>query len=84
MAYSLAHVSAAVAMQVEDCFGQGERWWVRLHEKGDKVHEIRCHHNLDAYLHAAGIAEAKKTPLFRSARPHRELTGVPADFVGRE
>jgi integrase len=31
-----------------------------------------CHHNLehylDAYLHAANLVEAKKTPLFRSAR----------------
>lgn len=39
-----------------------------------------CHHNLEsylaAYLHAAGIKEAKKSPLFRSA-PGRtgELTG---------
>jgi site-specific recombinase XerD len=72
MAYSFARVSAAVAMRVEDYFGNGKRWWVRLHEKGGKVHEMPCHHNLehylDAYLHAAGIADAKKTPLFRSAR----------------
>jgi site-specific recombinase XerC len=72
MAYSFARVSAAVAMRVEDYFGQGKRWWVRLHEKGGKVHEMPCHHSLeayvDAYLHAAGIADAKKTPLFRSAR----------------
>ena len=33
-----------------------------LHEKGGKVQEMPCHHNLEAYLHAAGIAEAKKTP----------------------
>ena len=39
-------------------------------------------HNLDAYLHAAGVAEAKKTPLFRSPRGCTgELTGAPADFV---
>ena len=82
MPYSLARVSAAVAMQVEDYFGQGKRWWVRLREKGGKVHEMPCHHNLEAYLHAAGIAEAKKTPLFRSARGRTgELTGAPADFV---
>jgi integrase len=72
MAYSFARVSAAVAMRVEDYFGNGKRWWVRLHEKGGKVHEMPCHHNLeaylDAYLHAAGITDAKKTPLFRSAR----------------
>ena len=51
---------------------RGKRWWVRLHEKGGKRHEMPCHHNLeaylDAYLHAANLVEAKKTPLFRSAR----------------
>jgi hypothetical protein len=50
----------------------GKRWWVRLHEKGGKRHEIPCHHNLeaylDAYLQAARILDAKKSPLFRSAR----------------
>jgi site-specific recombinase XerD len=72
MAYSFARVSAAIGMRVEDYYGQGKRWWVRLHEKGGKRHEMSCHHNLeaylDAYLEAAGIGEAKKTPLFRSAR----------------
>ena len=76
MAYSFARVSATVAMQAEGYFGQGKWWWVQLHAKGGKVYEMPCHHNLDAYLHAAGIAEAKKTPLFRSARGRTgELTG---------
>ncbi|MGD0185736.1 MAG: tyrosine-type recombinase/integrase [Roseiarcus sp.] len=74
MAYSFARVSAAVAMRVEDYFATGKRWWVRLHEKGGKRHEMPAHHNLeaylDAYLHAAGITDAKKTPLFRSANWH--------------
>ena len=72
MAYSFSRVSAAVGMRVEDYFAQGKRWWVRLDEKGGKRHEMPAHHNLeaylDAYLHAAGLVEAKKTPLFRSAR----------------
>ena len=72
MAYSFARVSAAVAMRVEDYFATGKRWWVRLYEKGGKRHEMPAHHNLeaylDAYLQAAGILEAKKSPLFRSAR----------------
>ena len=72
MTYSFARVSAAVGMQVEDYYATGKRWWVRLHEKGGKRHELPCHHNLetylDAYLQAAGLLEAKKTPLFRSAR----------------
>ena len=72
MTYSFARVGAALAMRVEDYFAQGKRWWVRLHEKGGKVHEMPAHHNLehylDAYLHSAGLTEARKTPLFRSAR----------------
>lgn len=72
MAYSFSRVSAAVGMQVEDYFARGKRWWVRLDEKGGKVHEMPAHHNLeaymDAYLQAAGLTELKKSPLFRSAR----------------
>ena len=73
-------------MRVEDYFGQGKRWWVRLHEKGGKVHEMPCHHNLEAYLdtylHAAGITDEKRTPLFRSARGRTgELTGLAMDRI---
>ena len=70
MAYSFARVSAAVSMKVEDYYGQGKRWWVRLHEKGGKRHEMPAHLEayLDTYLEAARIEEAKKSPLFRSAR----------------
>ncbi len=71
MSYSFARVGAAVAMRVEDYFVKGRRSWIRLHEKGGKEHEIPAHHcleeYLDAYIEAAGIADAKKEPLFRSA-----------------
>ena len=71
MVYSFARISAVVAMQVEDYFSNGKRWWLRLHEKGGKRHEMPAHHKieqfLDEYLDAAGIREADKTPLFRSA-----------------
>jgi integrase len=82
MAYSFARVSAAVAMRVEDYYSAGKRWWVRLHEKGGKRHEMPAHHNLeaylDAYLEAAGIGEAKKAPLFRSTQGRTgELTESP-------
>jgi hypothetical protein len=39
-------------MKVEDLYVQQRRLWVRLHEKGGKRHEMPCHHNLEAYLHA--------------------------------
>ncbi len=71
MIYSFARVSALVNMDVEDYWQNGKRWWLRLHEKGGKHHEVPAHHKaeeyLDAYIQAAGIAGAAKTPLFRSA-----------------
>jgi site-specific recombinase XerD len=70
MVYSFARVSAAVSMQIEDYFQNGKRWWLRLHEKGGKRHEVPAHHNaegyLDAYLDEAKIADDKKSPLFRT------------------
>ena len=69
--YGFARISAALAMRVEDYFPQGKRWWLRLHEKGGKHHEMPVHHTLEAYLdgylQAAGIGEDKKGPLFRAA-----------------
>lgn len=72
MVYSFARVSALINMNVEDYWQNGKRWWLRLHEKGGKHHEVPAHHNaesyLDAYIQAAGIGAELKTPLFRSAR----------------
>lgn len=70
MVYSFARVGAVVGMKVEDYYQHGKRWWIRLSEKGGKFHEMPVHHKaeeyLDAYVTAAGIASAKKSPLFRS------------------
>ena len=72
MVYSFARVSAVVGMSVEDYRSTGKRFEVRLHEKGGKFHKLPVHHSaeeyLDAYLEAAGIAEQKKSPLFRTGR----------------
>ncbi|MBM4125639.1 MAG: integrase, partial [Nitrospira sp.] len=71
MTFAFARIGAVVAMRVEDYYPQGKRWWVRLHEKSGKRHEMPAHHNLEAYLDvyidAAGIREESKSPLFRSA-----------------
>jgi integrase len=74
MVFTFARVGAVVAMRVEDFYPQGKRWWVRLHEKGGKRHEMPAHHTLeaylDAYIDAAGLRDSGKTPLFRSAVWH--------------
>jgi site-specific recombinase XerD len=81
MVYTFARVGAALKMQVGDYFVQGRRGWVRLHEKGGKLHSLPCHHNLEAwldeYITTAGIAADRKGPLFRTAadRSGRTLTG---------
>jgi integrase/recombinase XerD len=79
MVYSFARVSAIVNMEVRDYYPQGKRYWIRLHEKGGKFHEVPAHHTaenyLDEYIEAAGIATEKNKPLFRSTRGRsRELT----------
>lgn len=78
MCFTFARVGAVVAMRVEDYFQNGKRWWVRLHEKGGKRHEVPAHHNLETYLdnymNAAGIADQAKGPLFRTIDQTRALT----------
>jgi len=57
-------------MNVEDYHAQGKRWWVRLHDKGGKQHDMPCHHLLEAYLDvyvtAVGIGAEKTAALFRT------------------
>jgi len=71
MVYSFARISAAVGMDVEDLVQTAGRSWLRLSEKGGKVHEMPAHHrlleHLDSYLAALGPQDSK-SPLFRSAR----------------
>jgi len=78
MVYSFARVGAVVRMRVEDYYQNGKRWWLRLHEKGGKRHEVPAHHNaeayVDAYLESAGIGREKKSPLFRTIDRRREPT----------
>jgi site-specific recombinase XerD len=78
MIYTFARIGAVLQMNVGDYFTQGRRGWVRLHEKGGKEHEAPCHHKLEAfldkYIDAAGIAEDKDGPLFRTTG---QTTGTP-------
>jgi site-specific recombinase XerD len=72
MAFSFARIGAATAMKVEDAYIQNRRLWVRLHEKGGKIHEMPCHHALEEYLHAyidgCGLAGDPKGALFRTVK----------------
>ncbi len=72
MIYSFARIGAVTKTRVADYYQNGKRWFIRLHEKGGKFHELPVHHlaeeYLDAYLEAAGIRGDGKTPLFRSSR----------------
>lgn len=65
-------------MKVEDYYVQKRRGWVRLHEKGGKVTELPCHHNLeqflDEWLSASGLASEPNAPLFPTLR-HGKLRG---------
>lgn len=86
MTFAFARIGAVVAMRVEDYYPKGKRWWVRLHEKGGKRHEMPAHHNLEAYLDAyiesAGIRDGDKTPLFRTAAGRTgTLTDTPMNRV---
>ncbi len=78
MGYTFARVGAAVQMKVEDYYIQKRRGWVRLHEKGGKVNELPCHHNLekflDEWLNASGLAVEPTAPLFPTLR-HGKLSG---------
>jgi len=70
MVFTFARVTAAVSMKVKDYYPEGKRWWVRLHEKGGKRHEMPAHHTLeqylDEYLDAAELRGNPNTPLFRT------------------
>ncbi len=78
MVYSFARIGAVVGMNIEDYFPDGKRWWLRLHEKGGKRHEVPAHHKveefLDDYLQAANIADDYKMPIFRTVDRKRRLT----------
>ena len=78
MVFSFARVSAAIGIKAEDYYQDGKRWWFRFREKGGKQHQVPAHHTaeayLDAYLFAAGVADDKKAPLFRSITRHGLLS----------
>ena len=79
MFFSFARIGAVLGMKVSDYFPKGKRFWLRLHEKGGKYHEVPAHHTveqyLDAYIREGSLTEERDTPLFRtSVGRSRKLT----------
>lgn len=74
-------VGAATGMKVQDFYIQKRRGWVRLHEKGGKVNELPCHHNLDQYLEewiaTSGLGTEPEAPLFPTLRYGRLTDRTP-------
>jgi integrase/recombinase XerD len=86
MVFTFARISAAVGIDADDLFRQKNRLWVRLHEKGGKVHDMPTHFRLEEYLHAyveaAGLPEVGTAPLFQSVK-RRPYGRGPAELSGR-
>jgi hypothetical protein len=63
-----------------------KRMWVRLHEKGGKVHDMPTHHMLEEYLsdylEAAALPDRPSTPLFQSFKRRPYGRGTP-ELSGR-
>jgi integrase/recombinase XerD len=78
MVFSFARVGAVNTLRVGDYYENEKRWWLRLHEKGGKRHEVPCHHALgkflDDWIGAAGIGADKKGWLFSSIGKGDRLT----------
>lgn len=78
MGYTFARVGAALSMKVEDYYVQKRRGWVRLHEKGGKVTELPCNHNLEQFLDewiaASGLGKEPTAPLFPTMK-HGKFEG---------
>ena len=74
MLYTFARVTALTSATVAAYRTSGTVGQLRLKEKGGKEITVPLHHEaqhaLAAYLEAAGIADQKKTPLFRSVQRH--------------
>ncbi|MEQ8446904.1 MAG: tyrosine-type recombinase/integrase [Pelagibacterium sp.] len=88
MLYTFARIGAVLALRRTDVYQQGRRTWVRLHEKGGKVADIPCHHELDEILswYLNSHPFAPHDYIFQSVGRNKSLTGLPvhpANFYQR-
>lgn len=82
MTFTFARIGAVLALKVKNVERRNHRLWIRLLEKGGKVHDVPCHHTLDAYLtdylEITGLGRRPKTPLFPTIdRSTKALSDVP-------
>jgi hypothetical protein len=76
MVYSFARVGTAVIMKIGDYFQHRKRWWLCLHEKGGKRHEVPCHPSLEEYLNAwSARLESPATRMGRFSAAWARVTG---------
>jgi len=75
---SFARIGAVVELNAEDVYRRGDRYRVRLHEKGGRFLENWISHKaagyLNDYMTAAGIGGQRGTPLFRTLDRKRKIT----------
>ena len=68
-------------MRVSDVFTQHRRLWIRLHEKGGKLHDMPCHHELelwlDEYLRAANHSKPDNYLFNAVCRGSKKLSDRP-------
>lgn len=83
MVYSFARVGATLKMNVDDIWLNDRRYWVRLHEKGGRYHEMPLHHNAEQflleYMDAANLHGLQGIPLFCTVGRRRHLTETRMD-----
>lgn len=78
MLYSFARIGAVLRLNTEDCYVEQRRLWLRLQEKGGKLHQIPCHHELEGWL-VEYIERSQRppggAPLFPSFDRQRRVLG---------
>ncbi|RVI63891.1 integrase [Sinorhizobium meliloti] len=50
MVFTFARIGAVLSMHTDDVYLQSRRLWIRLREKGGKIHDMPCHHELEDWL----------------------------------
>ena len=78
MVFSFARIGATLRANAGDVWLNDRRYWIRLHEKGGRYHEMPLHHNAEhfllEYLHAANRFGESEIPLFTTIGRRKELT----------